>query len=324
MKATATAPASIALTKYWGRKDETLRLPTNGSIAVNLDHLTTVTTVEFSDAYDTDTVVIDGTSLSADSQRVIAHLDRVRSLAGITQRARVASVNSFPAKTGLSSSSSGFGALTLAATTAAGLTLSLRELSILARQGSGSACRSIADGFVEWHDAETSEESFAESIYAPDHWDIRDVVAIVSSGEKEVSTSEGHTTASVNPFMPVRIARMREKNATLKRIIGERDFAAFGALVEQEALELHAMMFTSGLFYLQPGTTEIIRLLLYRWRPQGLRAYFTINTGQDVHLFCEPSDLQQLESALSGIPSLRRTIVNRPGEGARISGEHLF
>ncbi len=324
MKATAIAPASIGLIKYWGRKDEQLRLPANGSIALNLDNCTTKTTVEFSDAYSADQISIDGVSLIHESARAIAHLDRIRRLAGINTCARVVSVNSFPAKTGLSSSSSGFGALTLAAAEAAGLSLSARELSILARQGSGSACRSIPDGFVEWRDASTSEDSYAECIFGPEHWDLCDVVTIVSTSEKEVSTTEGHKTAVDNPFMPVRLARMKEKNAAMKRIIGERDFSAFGRLVEQESFELHAIMFTSGLFYLQPGTTEIIRLLLYRWRPQGLQAYFSINTGQDVHLFCEPSTLPELETALRDVPAVRQTIVNHPGKGARSSQDHLF
>lgn len=324
MKATAIAPASIAITKYWGRKDEVLRLPENGSIAINLDHLTTVTTVEFSEKYDRDSVTIDGTELEEEAQRAIKHLDRIRALAKMDVKAKVVSKNSFPRGTGLSSSSSGLAALTVAAAAAAGLELSQKELSILARQASGSACRSIVDGFAEWLDGDCSETSYAVSVFPPDHWNIADVVAIVSMGRKEVSSSTGHKTAYENPFMLVRVAHMKEKNERLKRAIAAKDFATFGEIAEDDALELHAMMFTSGLLYLQPGTIEIMRLVRYKWRPEGLNVYFTINTGQDIHLFCEEKDTDALQAKLKEVPVVRQTIVSRPSRGARLIDEHLF
>src|SRR3989304_6673895 len=167
-KATAIAPSNIAFTKYWGRKDEVLRLPENGSISMCLSDLLTTTTVEFSENYTKDEVIINGGGLEAgEAERVIKHLDRVRKMANISLKAKVVSNNNFPTGTGLSSSSSGFAALTLAASKAAGLNLSEKELSILARQGSGSACRSIPDGFVEWLDGDTNETSYAVSLYPP-------------------------------------------------------------------------------------------------------------------------------------------------------------
>src|SRR3990167_3408608 len=136
MKITAIAPSNIAFTKYWGRKDEILRLPENGSIAMCLSNLLTTTTVEFSKDFTQDKVIINGGGVEQDeAQRVIKHLDRVRKLAQINERAKVVSNNNFPIGTGLSSSASGFAALTVAASAAAGLKLSKKELSILARQG---------------------------------------------------------------------------------------------------------------------------------------------------------------------------------------------
>ncbi|MFA4875483.1 MAG: diphosphomevalonate decarboxylase, partial [bacterium] len=148
-----------------GRKDEALRLPENASISMNLSKLLTTTTVEFSNVYDRDDVLLNGEHEEEERSRIIKHLDRIRTMANMSEKARVVSENSFPTGTGLSSSSSGFAALTVAGAAAAGLELSERELTILARQGSGSACRSIPDGFVEWLDADTSGESYSYSLY---------------------------------------------------------------------------------------------------------------------------------------------------------------
>ena len=129
-KATAAACANIAFIKYWGQRDTELNLPANASLSMNLDRLTTVTTVEFSPDYDDDVVILDGREERGESrQRIVAHLDRVRAMAGLRAGARVISENSFPTGVGLASSASGFAALSLAASKAAGLELSQRELS---------------------------------------------------------------------------------------------------------------------------------------------------------------------------------------------------
>ena len=185
MKATAVAPSNIAFIKYWGKKDEALRIPSNGSISMNLSHVLTVTTVEFSSDYEDDVVIIDDIEqLGVARDRVVAHLNTVRKFADVPDFTKVVSKNNFPSSTGLSSSASGFAALTLAASTAAGLSLSEKELSILARQGSGSACRSIPSGFVEWVCGDTNEMSYAQSLYAPEYWDIADVVVIFNKEKK--------------------------------------------------------------------------------------------------------------------------------------------
>ncbi|MBI2020596.1 diphosphomevalonate decarboxylase [Candidatus Daviesbacteria bacterium] len=335
MKATAIAPSNIAFVKYWGKKDEILRLPLHGSISMTLSNLLTTTTVEFSSDFKKDQVTLltsevraglrqDHTSeVSAD--RVIKHLDRIKKMANINLKAKVVSNNNFPIGTGLSSSASGFAALTLAATKAAGLNLSERELSIVARQGAGSACRSIPGGFVEWLDGNTSESSYAKQIFPPNHWKIADVVAIVSEGKKEVPTSIGQKTAQTSPFMKLRLSRMKGKNRKVKELIKNRDFKGLGELTEQEALELHTIMLTQypPLIYWTPGTLKIMKLTSH-WRKEGLPVYFTINTGQDIHLIVEQKNVSKLKSKLKQIKEVKNIIVNFPGEGTRLSKTHLF
>ncbi|MDD5147673.1 MAG: diphosphomevalonate decarboxylase [Candidatus Daviesbacteria bacterium] len=329
MKITAIAPSNIAFTKYWGRKDEILRLPSNGSISMCLSNLLTTTTVEFSDKYTKDEILLNGRApKDIEIERVVKHLDRIRKLASPPAgglKAKVSSNNNFPIAVGLSSAASGFAALSLAASKAAGLNLSEKDLSILARQASGSACRSIPSGFVEWLDENTSETSCATQIFPPDYWKIADVVAVVSTVRKEVSTSQGHTKAQSSPFMAFRLSRMKEKNKLVKKLIKERNFKEFGEFIEQEALELHTIMLTQypPLIYWTPGTLTIMKLV-GEWRSKGIPVYFTINTGQNIHLICEQKNAKKVQAKLKELPFVQNIIINTPGEGTRLSNQHLF
>ncbi|MDZ4228139.1 MAG: diphosphomevalonate decarboxylase [Candidatus Levybacteria bacterium] len=325
MKATAVAPSNIALIKYWGRKDEVLRLPENGSISMNLSNLTTTTTVEFNSDFKEDEIIINNQKEAQGRNRAIKHLDRIRKLAKINLKAKVATNNNFPTGTGLSSSASGFAALTLAGAKVAGLNLPEKELSILARQGSGSACRSIPNGFVEWLDGNTSDTSYGVSLYPENYWDIADVVAIVSKDKKEVSTTEGQKLAASSPFFKVRKGKIKDKIKLIKKYMKEKDFVKFGELVEAEALELHAIMLTStpSLIYLLPGSLRIMHLTK-KWRADGLQAYFTVNTGQDIHLICQKKDADEVSKRALMISEVQKTIINYPSQGAHVITDHLF
>jgi len=327
MKATAIAPSNIAFIKYWGKKDEILRLPTNGSISMNLSALLTTTTVEFSDKYKEDIVFINGQVVNeVKRKRVVEHLDRVRKFGQKKLRAKVVSINNFPTSSGLSSSASAFAALTLAVVTSAGLKLKEKELSILARKASGSACRSIPDGFVEWFEGTTDASSWARSIYPLSFWDIKDIVVIVDRKEKDVSTTEGQKNAFSSPFFKLRLLRINDKIAKLKKFLKEKDFENFGKLVEDEALELHAMIMTANpsLIYWLPETLRLMRLVRV-WRSRGIPVYFTINTGHDIHLLCEGKNKLRVFAKLeeAGIEK-DNIIVNSPAEGVKLANNHLF
>ncbi len=325
MKATAIAPANVGLIKYWGRKNEELRLPENGSISLNLSSLLTTTTVEFRKDLQKDEISINGLLQQDINSRAVKHLDRIRKLAGVYYKGKVVTKNSFPTSTGLSSSSSGFAALTLAGAAAAGLSLVEKDLSVLARQGSGSACRSIPDGFVEWISGDNSEASYATSIFPASYWDIVDIVGIVSEGIKEVSSAEGQKAVNSSPFYQTRLSGISEKVKLIKQFIKEKNFTSFGELIESEALELHAIMLTStpSLIYWTPGTLKIMKTVK-KWRSEGLPVYFTINTGQDIHLFCESENEKRLVLELKKIPEVKDIIINYPSIGARLSDKHLF
>lgn len=325
IKKTAIAPSNIAFIKYWGKKDSVQRLPENGSISMCVSNLITTTTVAFDPKLRADDVKINGATDLHEIKRVIEHIDLIRGMAGLTKHVKVVSQNNFPIGTGLSSSASGFAALSLAGSAAAGLNLSEKDLSILARKGSGSACRSIPDGFVEWVDKDTSDESFAHSLYPPGFWDIADIVAIVSDYKKEVPTSEGQASAITSAFFQTRMRHMPRKISRMKELMKEKNFTLFGQMVEEEALELHAIMLTSkpSLIYLIPGTLKLMHCIK-KWRNEGLEVYFTLNTGQDMHIICRQKDIDRLINRLQSIHDVKQIITNYPTRGAQLTPVHLF
>ncbi|MCX7839016.1 MAG: diphosphomevalonate decarboxylase [Anaerolineae bacterium] len=325
-KATAIACSNIAFIKYWGNRDAALRLPLNNSISMNLDHATTRTTVAFDAMLNDDEIVIgDRAANAAQRVRVVAHLERVRALAHIETRARVHSRNNFPMGAGIASSASAFAALSLAATRAAGLALSERELSILARQGSGSACRSIPAGFVEWLAGTSSADSYAVQIAPPSFWDLRDVIAVVSTTEKHVGSTEGHAAASSSHFLAARLQALPERLARVRHALATRDLEMLGNAIEQDAIELHLIAMTSRppIFYWSPGMVRVIQAV-HAWRGEGLAVYFTLDAGPNVHLICEARDADSVAMRVREIPEVVQVIVNAPGDAAYLTDQHLF
>jgi len=326
MKGTAVARANIAFIKYWGNLDDDLRLPMNGSISMTLDRLRTVTTVEFSPALAEDEIEVDGEEPSAGAKaRIVSHLDHLRTLAGKPLKAHVASVNDFPTGVGLASSASGFAALTLAAAGALEMGLEDRGLSTLARLGSGSATRSIWGGYVEWVAGAKHEDSFASQIAPPEHWEICDCIALVSTEAKEVASSEGHKLAKSSPLYSARLSQVKEDLDRVREAILSRDFESLGSVAEREALSLHAIMMTSqpSLLYWTPATVRVMKEVR-SWREEGHSVYFTIDAGPNVHLLTLPSCVEEIERALGEVEGVKEVIVCRPGQGVRLIEEHLF
>ncbi len=319
-KATAVANPNIAFVKYWGKADSALNLPANPSLSMNLAALTTVTTVEFKSGQACDVVTIDDHPAAGQAlDRVVAHLDRVRALAGSSQAARVASRNDFPAATGLASSASAFAALTLAATRAAGLSLDQAGLSRLARLGSGSACRSVPAGFVLW------EMEEAHQVAPPEHWDLCDAVAIVTGQAKAVSSDDGHVLAPTSPLHAARLAAVPGWLAAVSDGLARRDLAALGPAIEADALAMHGVMMTShpSLLYWLPATVAVLQAVR-AWRDGGLEVYFTIDAGPNVHCLCRASTASEVEKRLKTIPGVQEIVVSGPGAGVRLVNWHLF
>ena len=323
-KATAIAHPNIAFIKYWGKTDETLNLPANPSLSMNLAALATAVTVEFVPGLPVDEVIIgDETAVGQARARVVAHLDRVRLLAGIQDRARVTSRNDFPEGTGLASSASAFAALSLAATRAVGVDLGEAELSRLARLGSGSACRSVPAGFSLW-DGDDDETSFARQVAAPEHWDLRDVIAIVSYQHKTVGSHAGHALARTSPLHQARLAAVPSLLREVRSGLEGRDLTVMGPAVEADALAMHSVMMTSrpSLLYWLPETVAVLRMVR-ACREEGLSVYLTMDAGPNVHCLCQPADAAEVERRLRNLSGVLDVLVSGPGNGVRLADIHL-
>jgi diphosphomevalonate decarboxylase len=318
---TAIAHPNIAFIKYWGNRDDALRLPLNGSISMNLSGMESRTTVQFDQALEGDSFELNGETQSGSGlQRVSDFLDQVRRLAGSNHFARVSSSNNFPTGAGIASSASAFAALALAASKAAGLDLNQKELSRLARLGSGSACRSIPDGFAEWLPGEDDASSYALSIAPKDHWDLVDAVVVVSQGHKPIGSSVGHKLAQTSPLNAQRVLDAPERLRNCREALFGRDFARFAEVVELDSNYMHAVMRTSNppLVYWEPAT-EVLLWQVWQWRKEGHAVCATVDAGPNVHVLALKSELEWLQKALWELPGVKNVLVGKPAEGARLA-----
>lgn len=325
VKATAVACANIAFVKYWGHADSAQRWPANPSISLNLDCLSTTTTVALDEGLDQDTLTINDKSTGpAATKRVSRHLDRLRALAGSRGCMRVVSRNSFPTGAGMASSASAFAALTVAAAAALDLLLDERKLSSIARLGSGSACRSIPSGFVEWTVETGGGDSYAHSIASPEHWGLCDCIAVVSAEHKHVGSIEGHESAPTSLLHQARVEQAPARVKICRQAILDRDLETLGREMEEDAVAMHAVAMTARppVYYWTPDTLRIMRAVV-EWRAQGLPVYYTIDAGPNVHCLCEQDHRGTVEHHLRSLPGVAQVLVACPGREAHLVPDHL-
>ena len=317
---TAQASPNIAFIKYWGNRDNTLRLPMNGSISMNLDGLTTRTTVSFQPSLPFDELIINGHEVTGPGLNRVAYiLDIIRGMANIHERAEVLTENNFPSGAGIASSASAFAALALAGSKAAGLNLTEPELSRLARRGSGSASRSIPGGFVEWQIGTTDEDSYAFSIAEPSHWKLVDCIAIVSASHKKTGSTEGHAIAPTSPLQAARVADAPRRLDICRNAILNHDFDAFASIVELDSDMMHSVMMTStpALHYWKPASLSVMNAVR-QWRGEGLSVCYTVDAGPNVHVICLENSLNEIVTLLNRIDGVRSTIIARMGGPASL------
>ena len=291
---------------------------------MNLDGLYTRTTVSFQPSLPYDELIINGHEVMGAGLDRISHiLDIIRGMANIHERAEVMSENNFPSGAGIASSASAFAALALAGSIAAGLKLSERELSRLARRGSGSAARSIPGGFVEWQAGTDDEDSFAFSIAEPGHWNLVDCVAIVSAAHKKIGSTEGHSVAPTSPLQAGRVADAPRRLEICHKAILERDFNSFASIVELDSDMMHAVMMTStpALQYWKPASLEVMQCVR-QWRVEGIPVCYTVDAGPNVHVLCPETEAHIVEKKLRGIKGVENVLVARAGGPAKIIENH--
>ena len=307
-KATAFAPANIALVKYWGKRNDELNLPVTDSLSIDLGTLGTTTTVEPADR---DQVILNGTLLESDDRfaaKVINFVDLFRD--ALNQKGqelptlKITTENNIPTGAGVASSASGFAALTKALDAFFSLGLAGRELSLLANLGSGSASRSIFKGFVYRHAGTDPEgmDSYSEPL--PYTWpDLRIGLVTVSEKAKRVSSRDGmKRTVETSPLYKAWPQQVQNDMAKMLKAIKEQDFELLGSTAEANALAMHECMraATPPLNYFEPETEAIIKKV-QTLRKGGLPLYLTIDAGPNVKLLFLDKDKETIKSEFNNV-----------------------
>ncbi len=327
---TFDAPPNIALVKYWGVRDPALALPYNSSISVTLDRLRSRTTVRFDASAREDRVEINGKPATGGPRDgVVRFLDRVRARAGTAVHATVTSDNNFPTASGLASSASGFAALAGASALAAGLRPSPRQLSQLARFGSGSASRSIFGGFVEWQAGRRPDgrDCYARPLAGPRHWPaLVDLVVFVKGAPvKEVRSKDAmQSTVATSPYFAARQRELPARIRGIRTAIARRDPERLFPLVMEECDSFREACETTvpSLDYLTDTSRTVLDAIVALNRSAGRSiAAYTHDAGAHVHVFTLDRHLGRVRRAVAGIDGVERTLVVRPGPGAhRVGG----
>ncbi len=331
----ATAPSNIAFLKYWGKSDKANQWPANSSMSMTLDALKT-TTKAWHTNQDDHQVLLGGKTIdrtSSRGQKVFRHLDYLKNYLGAKSYLLIESQNSFPADCGIASSASGIAALTIAACASwlgkssfeeldkAGF--STKALAQLARQGSGSACRSFFGGFVTWHKGPSWDRQSFTQDFTANHWRLDDTVVMVSAEEKAISSSLAHELAWSSLLFEPRLASLEERLGKISKAIATCNLTSLGELLEQEALEMHAVIMTgkSRVSYLTPKSVEILAWLRYWRKEENLACYFTIDAGPNIHILSEPKTTPLLKAALGKkFPELA-LLSDSVGEGPTLKAE---
>lgn len=318
--ARAVACSNIALAKYWGKASVAENLPATPSLSLTLAALRTLTEVEFDASLTADEVELDGAALAARPLlRVTELLDRVRARAKIAARARVVSRNDFPTAAGLASSASGFAALAFAATRAAGLDLSLEELSDLARASSASAARSLFGGYA----ALPAGAHRAERVAPGEHFPLTMVVTLTAKGQKALGSTPGmQHTAATSPYYAPWVAHAPKLFGEVRRGVLERDIARLGVAMEQSALMMHASMLAAdpAVIYLQP-TTLAVMAVVRELRAGGTPAFYTMDAGPHVKVLTLAEHAARVAAVVEAVPGVERTIISGPGPDAGLTEE---
>jgi diphosphomevalonate decarboxylase len=286
----AYAPANIALCKYWGKRDSELNLPNTSSLSISLGELGTRTRLS---PHSSDRVVLNGEPVPDNhpfSVRLFAFLNLVRRA---EDTFLIETENGIPTAAGLASSASGFAALVMALDHLYGWGLKSAEKSILARMGSGSACRSIHQGFVLWERGESDDgmDSYARPL--PAIWpDLRVGLLVLQSGKKPVSSTEGmNRTVATSILYESWPKQVEEDLSVLRSAVKTHDFTKLGEVAEGNALAMHATMFAARppVIYWTPETVQTIQRVL-ELRRNGVEVYLTMDAGPNVKLLFMDQD----------------------------------
>ncbi|KAH0543820.1 diphosphomevalonate decarboxylase [Glutinoglossum americanum] len=307
--ASTTAPVNIAVIKYWGKRDPKLNLPTNSSLSVTLSQAdlrthTTATCSAFFPAQDS--LLLNGQLQDVSGARTQACFRELRSLRAKLEEQdpqfpklsryplRIVSENNFPTAAGLASSAAGFAALVRAIADLYQLKESPVELSRIARQGSGSACRSLFGGYVAWEMGQEASgtDSTAVQVAPAEHWpEMQALILVVSAAKKGVSSTAGmQATVATSSLFPARVASVPQRMEDMITAIKEQNFESFGRLTMKDSNSFHATCLDTEppIFYLNDVSRAAIRVVEDINKKAGkIVAAYTFDAGPNAVIYFE-------------------------------------
>ncbi|TIA86204.1 hypothetical protein E3P99_03749 [Wallemia hederae] len=300
---TVTAPVNIAVIKYWGKRNVKLNLPTNSSLSVTLsqDHMCSKTTVSVDDSYDTDSLFLNDeqNEIGGRLSNVLAAFRSLTEDASLKDaKVKITSTNNFPTAAGLASSASGFAALVFALGKVFVPTYNNSQLSTIARQGSGSACRSLFGGFVAWEKGESEDgtDSSAVEVAPKSHWDDLDaLICVVSANKKAVASTAGmQRTVETSPYLMHRAEQVvPQRMADITDAIKNKDFDKFADITMRDSNSFHATCLDTHppIFYLTDVSRLIIGVVhaLNEAAGRAVAAY-TFDAGPNAVLYVQRKD----------------------------------
>jgi len=307
---TVRAPVNIAVIKYWGKSDENQIFPINSSLSatLNMDQLCTTTTIASSPKFTQDSIVLNGKPDNIQSKRLQNCLSTIKSLAlkhqtvpqsFISQKILITTSNNFPTAAGLASSASGFAALTFALAKLYNLDVNSKttDLSQIARIGSGSACRSLSGGFVQWHkpNASLGVVSNATQVFEHTHWpELIILICIVNDKQKETSSTVGmRRSTDTSDLIVLRDLVTQKRIERITRAIKEKDLPAFAEVTMKDSNQFHAVCLDSypPIKYMNETSWEVIKMVhKYNDSKNAVKVGYTFDAGPNAVLFLERKD----------------------------------
>ena len=296
------APINIALIKYWGKRNEELKLPMSSSLSYSSLHLGTITKV-LPNCKNADEIFLNGVLIEQNTDfynRTIAFVNLFRNALNVDIKLTIITDNNVPTASGLASSASGFASLTLAINDLFNLNLDEKTLSILARLGSGSACRSIVSAidktanFVLWNKgiSEDGFDSYAEKIALPNviEDNLSMFIVKITDNKKDISSTDA---------MRMTIEMSKKYSTWLKQtendilnIFNVKSFQEFGLIVENNSLLMHKSIRDAGIDYFLPKTYECVDFIKKLREQENLSVFCTIDAGANVKIICEKQELE--------------------------------
>jgi diphosphomevalonate decarboxylase len=326
--AAAYAHTNIALIKYWGKRvtagdpEGRLNLPATGSLSLTLDRFGTRSALQAIEG-PVDRLLLDGEEADPRATgRVSRFLDLAREASGEKTRVLVTSVNDVPTAAGLASSASAFAALAVAANEAFSLGLDPAACSALARQGSGSAARSIFGGLVLMHRGERDDgmDSTAEPLTTPDGLDLRLLVVRCAAGPKDVPSTDGMKhTEQTSPYFAPWVQTHAADLEQAQTAIAAADLERLGEVMEHSTLKMHAsaMGARPGFWYFAPTTVAAMNKVR-ALKKDGARCWLTMDAGPHVKVLCPPAEAEALAAELRAVEGVHGVEIAAPGPAARV------